>query len=168
MSRCARRSISPRNAITTRNVATSDQGTGQPLPAWKTAKIPGLVRAATNVAARVSMRHWAASAAFSCERADGRMSGSRVPAGGAPRGPSATRDAEHEVRRDGAGARGGDRDAAILRGVGTELESTAALGAGPEEPEALGHRSGVPRELALRAADSGDGHGFTIDVEAIS
>ena len=50
-------STSPRNMITATTVASSETGTLQRLPTWKTTYSAGLVKSATTVAARVSLRH---------------------------------------------------------------------------------------------------------------
>ena len=47
--------------MTTPNVASSDQYQAQPLYSLNQMKSAGLVRTATIVAARVSVRHWSAS-----------------------------------------------------------------------------------------------------------
>jgi hypothetical protein len=54
------RSTLPRKAMTHRNVATSDHRSDQPWSRWNHTKSAGLVSTATNVAARLSRRHWSA------------------------------------------------------------------------------------------------------------
>ena len=55
------RSEKPRKTMTTPNVARSAQYQAQPLYSLNQMKSAGLVRMATMVAARVSVRHWSAS-----------------------------------------------------------------------------------------------------------
>jgi len=62
MKRCASTSTRPRKAITDKNVTSSAQPSGQSWRSMRNVNVAGLVKTATYVAARVSLRHSVASA----------------------------------------------------------------------------------------------------------
>src|SRR4051794_37182856 len=169
MKRLTTMSMRPRKAAIDAIVASSAQNHGQPLTLMKIAISAGLVMSATKVAARDRRRHSTASASraawpagtiapvlpsVSMRRRVVRTGGkSSVPGVLADRtygrfrcarARSDAGDAHDQVRRAAAGRRRSGWRLVPRQAAGAELQLALALGTGPEDPQAVGHRRRVP------------------------